>query len=120
MHTISQTIVILSLLATYWCNGNSDVDNRQEIRQERTYRPMYSSSNVMSRSSSHSVLADAVAHSTHSSNHYDAGKHTELNNNCHSSDIGLSNLYNSFKFQVINCCSFKTYLYICTIALLYQ
>ncbi|XP_069679430.1 stromal interaction molecule homolog isoform X2 [Periplaneta americana] len=73
MHTISQTIVILSLLATYWCNGNSDVDNRQEIRQERTYRPMYSSSNVMSRSSSHSVLADAVAHSTHSSNHYDAG-----------------------------------------------
>jgi len=71
MHTISQTVIILSLLATYWCNGNSDTENSQEFRQEKTVRPTYSSSNIASRSSSHSAVVDAVSQS---SAHYDAGK----------------------------------------------
>jgi hypothetical protein len=71
MHTILKTVIILSLLATYWRTGNSDTENVQEFQQEKTVRPTYSSSNVVSRSSSHSSQGDAVSQS---SAHFDAGK----------------------------------------------
>jgi hypothetical protein len=71
MHTILKTVIILYLLATYWCTGNSDTDKLPEFQEEKTVRPTYSSSNVVSRSSSHSSLGDAVSQS---SAHFDAGK----------------------------------------------
>ena len=65
MHTFSQTVIILSLLATYWCNGNVETEKINEIRQERTFRPSYSSSNVVSKTGSHSSGGD--------SSHYNGG-----------------------------------------------
>lgn len=66
MHTILKTVIILSLLGTYWCTGNSDTGKSQEFQQEKTVRPTYSSSNVMSRSASQSNLGDISQSSGHS------------------------------------------------------
>ncbi|XP_021927809.1 stromal interaction molecule homolog isoform X2 [Zootermopsis nevadensis] len=69
MHTILKTVIILSLLGTYWCTGNSDTGKSQEFQQEKTVRPTYSSSNVMSRSASQSNLGDI----SQSSGHFETG-----------------------------------------------
>jgi len=71
MHTVLQTVIISSLLATYWCNGNSDVDNFKEFPEERTPKSTYSSGKGVSRSSSYSALGEAV---TQAPADYDAGK----------------------------------------------
>jgi hypothetical protein len=68
MNTILQAVIILSLLATYWCNVNSDSENFQE---ESSLKSTYSNSKTVSRSSSYSVPGDVV---TQSSVHYDGGK----------------------------------------------
>lgn len=68
MNTILQTVIILSLLAAYWCNANSDSENFQE---ESALKSTYSNSKTVSRSSSYSVPGDVV---TQSSVHYDGGK----------------------------------------------
>lgn len=68
MNTFLQAVIILSLLATYWCNGNSDTENFQE---ESTLKSSYSNSKSVSRSSSFSVPGDVV---TQSSVNYDGGK----------------------------------------------
>lgn len=71
MHTVLQAVIISSLLATYWCNGNSDVDNFKEFAAERTPISTYSSGKGVSRSSSYPALGEAV---TQAPAHYDAGK----------------------------------------------
>jgi hypothetical protein len=68
MNTVSQTVIILSLLATYWCNGNSDSEIFQE---ESSHKSAYSNSKTVSRSSSYSVPGDVVSQP---SVHYDGGK----------------------------------------------
>lgn len=70
MHTVLQAVIILSLLATYWCNGNSDIDNFKEFPEVSTPRPTYSSGKDVSRSSSYPALGDAV---TRAPAHYEAG-----------------------------------------------
>jgi hypothetical protein len=71
MHTVLQAVMISFLFATYWCNGNSDIDNFNEFPEESTPRPTYSSGKDVSRSSSYSALGDAV---TQAPAYYDAGK----------------------------------------------
>jgi len=71
MHTVLQAVIISSLLATYWCIGNSDVDNSKDFPEERTPRSTYSSGKVVSRSSSYPALGEAV---TQAPAQYDAGK----------------------------------------------
>lgn len=66
MHTVLQAVIISSLLATSWCEGNSDIDN-----EERTPRSTYSSGKGVSRSNSYPALGDAVTQAPAS---YDAGK----------------------------------------------
>lgn len=71
MHTVLQAVIISSLLASYWCNGNSDVDNFKEFPEESTPRSTYSSGRGVSRSSSNPAVEEAV---TQAPAQYDAGK----------------------------------------------
>ncbi|XP_023719492.1 stromal interaction molecule homolog isoform X2 [Cryptotermes secundus] len=73
MNTFLQAVIILSLLTTYWCNGNSDTENFQE---ESTLKSSYSNSKSVSRSNSYSAPGDIV---TQSSVHYDGG----IGDSCH-------------------------------------
>jgi stromal interaction molecule 1 len=79
MNTIFRAVIILSLLATYWCNGES---NSEVFQAESTLKCTHFNCETQSRSTSYSVPGNVTYES---SAHYDAG----TADSCHGDAVSL-------------------------------
>ncbi|XP_066999353.2 stromal interaction molecule homolog isoform X2 [Anabrus simplex] len=88
MHTIFRSVLVLCLLVCGCCDGQpSEPEVNREIRQERTFKPSYSSGNVLTRTaSSHSLLGDTVSHSQ------SAGFEAAIGEGCSDADVACLTL----------------------------